>query len=168
MASAGDSPSIPISAIPAEGVPPPPVSTPRTSIPATPLTPASRVVQPPASTNVASTSSGVVTGIPSVPSASPSFGVPVSRVMASSREGISTPTLAVLARGVPPPLVGNHRTNIPTTPLTPGSRVVQPPTSTNVVRTSVGVVTRILSAPSASPSFAYTAQSGPVGSSSFV
>ena len=59
-----------IPAISAEGVPPPPVGIPRTSILATPLTLASQVVQPTASTNVAGTSGGVVTGIPSVPSTS--------------------------------------------------------------------------------------------------
>ena len=53
MASAGESPSIPISAILAERVPPPPVGTPRTNIHDTPLTPASWVVQPPTSMNAA-------------------------------------------------------------------------------------------------------------------
>ena len=73
MSSAGESPSTPISVILAEGVPPPWIGTPRTSILATPLTPASQVVQPPTSTNVEGTSGGVVTGIPIIPSASPSF-----------------------------------------------------------------------------------------------
>ena len=88
--------------------------------------------------------------------------------MASSGEGPSTPILAILAEGVPPPPIGTPRTNIPATPSTPASRVVQPPASTNVVGPSGGVVTGIPSAPFASPSFAHTAQSGPVGSSSFV
>ena len=67
MSSAGEIPSTPISAIPTKRVPPPPVGPPRTSIPTTPLTPANQVVQPLASTNLASTSGGVFTGIPSVP-----------------------------------------------------------------------------------------------------
>ena len=73
MSIAGESPSTPISAILTERVPPSPVCTPRTSITGTPLTPASWVVQPPTSTNVAGTSGGVVTGIPSVPFSSPYF-----------------------------------------------------------------------------------------------
>ena len=73
MVSAGESPSTPIPFVPAEGLPPPPVVPPRTNILATPLTPTSWVVQPTASTNVAGSSGGVVTGIPSVPSTSPSF-----------------------------------------------------------------------------------------------
>ena len=99
---------------------------------------------------------------------SPVIGVPVGRLMSSVGEIPSTSTLAVLDEGVPPPLVGAPRTNIPTTPLTLVSRVVQPSASTNVVGTSGGVVTRIPSSPSTSPSFAYTAQGGSIGSSSFV
>ena len=68
MSSAGESPSTSTSATPAEGVPPPLVGTPRKNIPATPLTPDSRVVQPPASTNVVGTSGGVVIGLPNAPS----------------------------------------------------------------------------------------------------
>ena len=44
MASSGEGPFTPISAILTEGVPHPPVGTPRTNIPTTPLTPANRVV----------------------------------------------------------------------------------------------------------------------------
>ena len=88
--------------------------------------------------------------------------------MASLGEGPSTLISTILVEGVPPPPVGNPITSIPTTPLTPSSRVVQPPTSTNVVAPSSGVVTSIPSAPFASPSFAHTAQSSLVGSSSFV
>ena len=73
MASVGEIPSTPIPAILAEGVPPPPVGTPRENILGTPLTPASQVVQPPASTNLVGTFGGVVTRFPSVPSASTSF-----------------------------------------------------------------------------------------------
>ena len=69
---------------------------------------------------------------------------------------------------MPPPPIGTPRTNIPVTPLTPASQVVQPPASTNVVGTSGGLVIGIPSVPSASPSFAHTTQSGPIGSSSFV
>ena len=88
--------------------------------------------------------------------------------MASSREGPSTPISAIPTEGVPPPLVGTPRKNIPATPLTPSSQVVQPSNSTNVVGTSGGVVTGTPRVPSASPSFAHTAQSGPVEYSSFV
>ena len=88
--------------------------------------------------------------------------------MASSRDGPSTPISVIPVEGVPPPPVGTPRTNTPTTPLTPASRVVQPPTSTNVVGSYVGLVVGISNAPFASPSFAHTAQSGPLGSSSFV
>ena len=80
----------------------------------------------------------------------------------------STSTSTAPAEGVPPPPVSAPRTNIPTTPLTPASQVVQPPASTNVVGNSGGVVTEIRSVPSASTSFAHTAQSGPIGSYSFV
>ena len=53
---------------------PPPVGAPRISIPIKPLTPASRVdVQPPAPTSLAGASSGMVTGIPSVPIVYTSF-----------------------------------------------------------------------------------------------
>ena len=69
---------------------------------------------------------------------------------------------------MPPSPVGTPRTSIPATPLTPASQVVQPPTSTNVVGTSGGVVIGIPSVPSASPYFSHIAQSGPIGSSSFV
>ena len=73
MSTAGESSSTSTLAAPVEGVPPPQVGAPRTSIPTTPLTPASWVVQPPAPTNLAGTSGGVVTGIPSVPSVPTSF-----------------------------------------------------------------------------------------------
>ena len=99
---------------------------------------------------------------------SPMIGVPMSRLMSSVGESPSTLISTILAEGVPPPLVGTPRKNIPATPLTPSSRVVQPSTSTNVVGTSCGVVTRIPSVPFASPSFLHTTQSGPIGSFSFV
>ena len=56
-----------------EGVLPPPVSAPRSSIPSTPLTPASRVVQPPVHSNIGGTSGDMVTGIPSIPTIPSSF-----------------------------------------------------------------------------------------------
>ena len=84
------------------------------------------------------------------------IGVPVSRLMYSVGECPSTPVLAILAEGVSPPLVGTPRTNIPATPLTPASLVVQPLASTNVVGNYGGVVTGIPSVPFASPSFAHT------------
>ena len=96
------------------------------------------------------------------------IGVPVSKLMASLGDGPSTPISVIPAKGVSHPLVVTHRTHIPSTPLTLASQVVQPPNSTNVVGPSSGVVTGIPSGPFASPSFAHTAQSGPVGSSSFV
>ena len=99
---------------------------------------------------------------------SPVVDVLVGRLISSAGESSSTSTSVAPAEGVPPPMVGSAREKIPTTPLNPASRVVQPPASTNVVGTSSGVVTGIPSVPSASTSFAHIAQSGPVGSSSFV
>ena len=95
------------------------------------------------------------------------IGVLVSRLMSSAGESSSTSTSATPAEGVPPPPMGAPRENIPTTPLTPASQVVLPPASTNVVGTSSGVVTGILGVSLVSISFAHTAQSCPVGSSSF-
>ena len=69
---------------------------------------------------------------------------------------------------MPPPPDGTPRSNAPTTPLSPSSRVVQPLTYSNVEGPSSRVVTDILNAPFASPSLMNTAQSGPSGSSSFV
>ena len=73
MSFAGESSFVFTSAIPAKGVLPPPVSAPRSSIPSTPLTLASRVVQPPVHSNLASTSGDMVTGIPSIPIVPSSF-----------------------------------------------------------------------------------------------
>ena len=83
------------------------------------------------------------------------IGVLVGRLMSSAGEIPSTSTSTVSAEGVPPPPVGAPRTNIPTTPLTPTSWVVQPPVSTNLVGTSGGVVTGIPSVPPVSTSFAH-------------
>ena len=96
------------------------------------------------------------------------IGVPMNRFMANYGEGISTPTSAILAGGVPPPLVGTPRPSAFIAPLSPSSRVVQPSTSSHVVDPSSGVVTGIPSAPFATPSFMHTAQSAPSGSSSFI
>ena len=55
---------------------------------------------------------------------SPLIVVLVGRLMSSEGDCPSTSTLATLVEGVPLPLVGAPRENIPTTPLTPSSRVV--------------------------------------------
>ena len=73
MSTVGESSFTFTSVVPAEGVLPPPVSTPRTNILTMPLTPANRVVQPPARTSIAGASGGMVTGIPSVPTLPTSF-----------------------------------------------------------------------------------------------
>ena len=99
---------------------------------------------------------------------SPVIGVPLGRLMSTTGESSSTSTSVAPAEGVPPPLVGAPRTSIPTTPLTPASRVVQPLASTNLASTSGKLVTGILSVPSASTSFPHNAQSGHIGSSSFI
>ena len=91
-----------------------------------------------------------------LPFSSPAIGVPLSKDMSSSGEGISTPPSTILASGVPPPPVGAPRPSASTAPLSPSSRVVQPLTPSNVVDTPSGVVTRIPSAPFASPSFMQT------------
>ena len=57
---------------------------------------------------------------------SPMIGVPLGRLMSTARESSSTSTSVTPVEGVPPPSVGAPRTSIPTTPLTPTSRVVQP------------------------------------------
>ena len=67
MSSAEERPFVFTSTILVEGVLPTPVSAPRSSLPSTPLTPASRVVQPSVHSNLAGTSGDMVTGIPSIP-----------------------------------------------------------------------------------------------------
>ena len=96
------------------------------------------------------------------------IGVPLGRLMSTARESSSTSTSAASAEGVPPPLVGAPRASIPTKPLTPASRVVQPMAPTTLVGTSGGMVTVIPSVPSVPTSFTHTTQSGPIGSSTFV
>ena len=71
---------------------------------------------------------------------SPVIGVLVGRLISSAGESPSTSSSVAQAEGVPPPPEGAPRENIPTTPLTPASRVVRPSASTNVVGTSGGVV----------------------------
>ena len=56
-----------------------------------------------------------------LPFSSPAIGVPLSRDMFSSREGISTPTSAILVSGVPPPSVGAPRPSASTAPLSQSS-----------------------------------------------
>ena len=55
----------------------------------------------------------------------PVIGVPVGRIMSTIGESSFISTSAVSAEGVLPPPVGAPRSSIPTTPLSPVSRVVQ-------------------------------------------
>ena len=55
----------------------------------------------------------------------PVFGVPVGRIMSTTREISFIFSSTTQAEGVLPPLVGAPRSSIPTTPLSPVSRVVQ-------------------------------------------
>ena len=73
MANSREGISIPTSAMLVGGVPPPLVGTPRPSASTTPLSLSSQVVEPPDPSHAADPSSGVVTGIPSAPFASPPF-----------------------------------------------------------------------------------------------
>ena len=96
------------------------------------------------------------------------IGVTLRRIMSTIGESSSTSTSAAPAEGVLPPLVGAPRSSIPTMPLTPMSRVVQPPTPTSLVGASSGMVTGIPSVPIVPNSFTHISQSGPIGSSDFV
>ena len=58
---------------------------------------------------------------------SPILGVPVGRIMSSVEESYFVFTSAVSIEGVLPPPVSAPRSSIPSTPLTPVIRVVQPP-----------------------------------------
>ena len=87
---------------------------------------------------------------------SPMIDAPVGRLMSSAGESSYTSTSTAPAKGVLPPSVGAPRENIPTTPLTPSSRVVRPLASTNLVGTSGGLITGIPSVPHVSTSFAHT------------
>ena len=96
------------------------------------------------------------------------IGVLVGRIMSTAGERSFIPTSATSAERVLPTPVSTPITNIPTMPLTPWSRVVQPPAPTSLASTSGGMVIRIPSVPSVPTSFAHTAQSGPIGSLIFV
>ena len=106
--------------------------------------------------------------VQALPFSSLLIGVPLRRDMSSSGEGISTPTLAILACGDPPPPIGDFGRSASTAPLSPMCRVVQPSSPSNVIYLSSGVVTGIPIAPFDSPSFMQTSQSGPSLSSSFI
>ena len=95
---------------------------------------------------------------------SPVLGVPVGRIMSSMEESPFVFASAVPVEGVLPPPVSAPRSSIPSTPLTPASRVVQPPVHSNIEGTSGDMVTGIPSIPTIPSSFPYTTQSGPVGS----
>ena len=98
----------------------------------------------------------------------PVIGVPVGRIMSIVEESSFISTSASPAEGVPPPPVGAPRSNIPTTPLTLESRVVQPLAPTSLAGASGGMVTGISRVPTVPTSFTHTTQSGPIGSSTFV
>ena len=85
------------------------------------------------------------------------IGVPLGRIMSTAGESSSTSTSATPTEGVPPPPIGAPRTSIPTTPLTPASRVVQPLALTSLVGDSGGMVTGISSVPTVPTSYAHTA-----------
>ena len=99
---------------------------------------------------------------------SPVLSVPVGRIMSYAEESLFVFTSTIPVEGVLPPPVSAPRSSFPSTPLTPASRVVQPPVHSNLGGTSGDMVTRIPSIPTIPSSFPYTTQSGPVGSSAFV
>ena len=86
----------------------------------------------------------------------PVIGVPLGRIMSTAGESSSTSTLAATTKGVPPPPVGAPITSIPTTLLTPASRVVKPSAPTSLASSFGGMVTGIPSVPIVSTSFAHT------------
>ena len=67
-----------------------------------------------------------------IPFSSPVVGVPLSRVMSSAEEIYFVFTSTLLVEGVLPPPVSTPRSSLPSTPLTPASRVVQPPVHSNI------------------------------------
>ena len=99
---------------------------------------------------------------------SPVLGVPVGRTMSSTEESPFVFTSTILVEGVLPPPVSTPRSSLPSTPLTPASRVVQPPVYSNIGSMSGDMATGIPSMPTIPSSFPYTTHSGPVGSSAFV
>ena len=84
------------------------------------------------------------------------LGVPVGRIMSSAEESSFVLTSAVPAEGVLPPPVSAPRSSIPSIPLTPARRVVQPPVHSNIGGTSGDMVTGIPSIPTIPSSFPYT------------
>ena len=103
-----------------------------------------------------------------IPFDSPVLGIPVGRIMSSVEESTFVFTSTLPVEGVLPPPVSAPRSSLPSTPLTPASRVVQPLVHSNLVGTSSDMVTGIPSIPTVLSSFPYTTQSGLVGSSTFV
>ena len=99
---------------------------------------------------------------------SPVSGVPVGRIMSSAEEIPFVFTSTITVEGVLPPPVSAPRSSIPSTPLTPASRVVQPLVHSNLGGNSGDMVTGIPSIPIIPSSFPSSTQSGPVRSSAFV
>ena len=87
---------------------------------------------------------------------SPVLGVPMGRIMSSMGESSFVFTSAVSVEGVLPPPVSAPRSSLPSTPLTPANRVVQPPIHSNLAGTSGDMVTGIPSIPTVPSSFPYT------------
>ena len=85
---------------------------------------------------------------------SPVLGVPVGRIMSSMGESYFVFTSALPAEGVLPPPVSAPISSIPSTPLTPASRVVQQPVHSNLAGTSGDMVAGIPSIPIVPSSFA--------------
>ena len=88
---------------------------------------------------------------------SPTFGVPVGRIMSTTGEISFVSTSSTQAEGVLPPPVGSPRSSIPTTPLSTASQVVQPLVPKNLAGAFGGMVTRIPSIPTVPSSFVHTA-----------
>ena len=78
---------------------------------------------------------------------SPVLGVPVGRIMSSTKESSFVFTSVVPVEGLLPPPVSAPRSSIPSTRLTPVSRVVQPSVHSNLAGTSGDMVTGIPSIP---------------------
>ena len=89
-------------------------------------------------------------------------------IMSTAGESSFVFTSTTSAKVVLPPPASAPRSNITTMPLTPASQVVQPLAPTSLAGASGGMVTGIPSIPIVPSSFTYTAQSGLVGSSTFV
>ena len=80
----------------------------------------------------------------------------MGRIMSSVGESSFLFTSTISVEGVLPPLVSAPRSSIPSTPLTPVSRVVQPLVHSNLAGTFGDMVTRIPSIPTVPSSFPYT------------